>query len=105
MLDEDVLDRALAVHELEQRDVLGLEPHVQPGAAIATLVLQRGVRRSVAAVQVSALRGRARTRRRPRVPRAFPGRLPGADPPRRRPFAHEAGALPARRVTRQATTR
>ena len=55
MLDEDVLDRALPVHELEECNVGGLEAEVEPRAVIAARVLQYDVWRAVAPAEVGAL--------------------------------------------------
>src|SRR6267142_5823038 len=55
MRDEDVLDTALAVHELDQLDVFGLEPHVEPRAALATWILQNEVHGAVAPAKLGAL--------------------------------------------------
>ena len=54
-LDDDVLDRSLAVHEVDQGDVRRLEAQVAAGAAIPVRILDDGVRAAVTAAQVGAL--------------------------------------------------
>src|SRR5262249_38387321 len=76
--DDDVLHRARAVHELEQRHVLGLEAQIRPGAAIAARVLDDRVRRAVAVPQVGALEVRDRVRDERCVVETLAQRLPDA---------------------------
>ena len=62
VVDEDVLDRALAVHEREELDVRGLEAEVGARALVAVRILEDGVRRPVAGAEIGALVAGDRTR-------------------------------------------
>jgi hypothetical protein len=77
-LDDDVLHGALTVHEVEQRDVLGLEAEVSARAVLTVRVLDDRVSAAVAAPQVRALDVGNEARHERRVVEAGAQRLPDA---------------------------